>query len=245
MSNRTIAEILVKIFRRYDIALIQEIRDASGEAIHQLHEMINNCADCKQYGLELSDPLGRSNAKEQYGYFYRKDKVRILGTHQSQWSIQFGPRARNLWERPPFSIYFESIQDKTKFVFSGIHVRPTEAVPEIDYLVELYPVLKAQFNEEKIMFMGDFNAGCRYVPRYRWEEIRLRTQVTYQWYISDAEDTTVAISRCPYDRFVGRSMHANVVSSRVSRIDLEFNITRELARRVSDHWPIEFILKTK
>lgn len=82
MSNRTIAEILVKVFRRYDLSLIQEIRDASGEAIHELVEMINNCADCPQYGLELSEPLGRSNVKEQYGYIYKKSKIKILGNHQ-------------------------------------------------------------------------------------------------------------------------------------------------------------------
>lgn len=164
---------------------------------------------------------------------------------KSKWSSQFSPGSRDLFERPPFSIFFETITDRAKFIFSGIHVRPSDAVAEIDYLSEVYPVLKNEFNEEKVMFMGDFNAGCRYVPRYRWPEIRLRTQSLYQWFISDDEDTTVAQSKCPYDRFVGRRMNEHTKNARVLRIDLEYNITRELARKVSDHWPIEFKLTTK
>lgn len=242
MANRTIADLLVRVFRKYDIAIIQEIRDASGEAIQELLAMMNDCAGCPKYNLELSVPLGRSNSKEQYGWFYRRDVVKILGTHQCDWSSQLG--GKDIFERPPHSIHFQT-KDGNKFVFSGIHVRPSATVLEIDALVDLYQVLHDKFNEPKIMFMGDFNAGCRYLPRSRWPEIRLRTQAVYQWYISDDADTTVALSQCPYDRFVGRHMEGYVTRPNVYRIDLDFNIHRDLARRVSDHWPIEFVLVTR
>jgi endonuclease/exonuclease/phosphatase family metal-dependent hydrolase len=242
MSNRTIADLLVRVFRKYDIAIIQEIRDASGEAIQELLAMINDCAGCPKYNLELSEPLGRSNSKEQYGWFYRRDSIKILGTHQCDWSSQRG--GKDVFERPPHSVHFQT-RDGNRFVFSGIHVRPDDAVAEIDALTDLYPVLHNKFNEPKVIFMGDFNAGCRYLPRSRWPEVRLRTQANYQWYIGDDADTTVALSECPYDRFVGRHTEGYVTRPSVYRIDLDFNIHRDLARRVSDHWPIDFTLVTR
>lgn len=242
MANKTIADLLVRIFRKYDLALIQEIRDASGEAVQELLSMINNCQNCPKYGLELSDPLGRSNSKEQYGWFYKTNVIKILGTHQSDWSSQFGPK--DIFERPPHSIYF-STRDGNRFVFSGIHVKPSDAVKEIDALTDIHPILEHKFQEKKITFMGDFNAGCRYLPRYRWPEIRLRTQAVFSWWISDDADTTVALSQCPYDRFVGRDMQGRSKNPLVFRFDLDYNIHRDLARRVSDHWPIEFTLVTQ
>lgn len=49
--------------------------------------------------------------------------------------------------------------------------------------------------------MGDFNAGCSYVPKKAWKNIRLRTDPGFVWLIGDEEDTTVKSStKCAYDR---------------------------------------------
>lgn len=54
---------------------------------------------------------------------------------------------------------------------------------------------------QNFIFMGDFNAGCSYVPKKAWESIRLRTDPRFIWLIGDREDTTVKKStNCAYDR---------------------------------------------
>lgn len=54
---------------------------------------------------------------------------------------------------------------------------------------------------QNFIFMGDFNAGCSYVPKKAWKNIRLRTDPGFVWLIGDEEDTTVKSStKCAYDR---------------------------------------------
>lgn len=55
---------------------------------------------------------------------------------------------------------------------------------------------------QNFIFMGDFNAGCSYVPKKAWSSIRLRTDSQFLWLIGDEEDTTVRSSTdCAYDRW--------------------------------------------
>ncbi|KAI0222382.1 Deoxyribonuclease-1 [Lamellibrachia satsuma] len=60
---------LVKVVRRYDIILIQEIRDKSGTAIQQLMDEVNE--EAPTYAMTISERLGRSSSKEQYAFLYR------------------------------------------------------------------------------------------------------------------------------------------------------------------------------
>ena len=54
---------------------------------------------------------------------------------------------------------------------------------------------------QNLIFMGDFNAGCSYVPKKAWKDIRLRMDPKFVWLIGDQEDTTVKKStNCAYDR---------------------------------------------
>lgn len=54
---------------------------------------------------------------------------------------------------------------------------------------------------QNFIFMGDFNAGCSYVPKKAWKSIRLRTDPRFVWLIGDQEDTTVKkTTNCAYDR---------------------------------------------
>lgn len=55
---------------------------------------------------------------------------------------------------------------------------------------------------QNFIFMGDFNAGCNYVPKKAWSSIRLRTDPEFIWLIGDQEDTTVkTTTNCAYDRW--------------------------------------------
>lgn len=55
---------------------------------------------------------------------------------------------------------------------------------------------------QDILFLGDFNADCKYVRAQDWPAIRLRSSEVFKWLIPDSADTTVGNSDCAYDRIV-------------------------------------------
>lgn len=50
------------------------------------------------------------------------------------------------------------------------------------------------------MLLGDFNSDCNYVMGSDWQKIRLFTDKSFHWLISDEADTTVSHTNCAYDR---------------------------------------------
>lgn len=58
-----------------------------------------------------------------------------------------------------------------------------------------------------MLFLGDFNADCKYVKAHDWPSIRLRSSEVFKWLIPDSADTTVGNSDCAYDRIVVSGAH--------------------------------------
>lgn len=58
-----------------------------------------------------------------------------------------------------------------------------------------------------MLFLGDFNADCKYVREHDWPGIRLRSSEIFKWLIPDSADTTVGKSDCAYDRIVVCGAH--------------------------------------
>ncbi|KAI2530182.1 deoxyribonuclease 1 like 3, partial [Homo sapiens] len=108
----------------------------------------------------------------------------------------------DVFSREPFVVWFQSPHTAVKdFVIIPLHTTPETSVKEIDELVEVYTDVKHRWKAENFIFMGDFNAGCSYVPKKAWKNIRLRTDPRFVWLIGDQEDTTVKKStNCAYDR---------------------------------------------
>lgn len=247
MSNQAIVSVLVPTFRKYDISLIQEIRDSSGTAIQSLLTQINNCSytisPCPQFGLVLSDRLGPTTSKEQYGFFYRLDnpKFSINITNIYQY-----PDPNYIYfQRPPFNVRFSV--NNFNFTLSAIHTQPTNAVFEIDKLVDVYDnISQTQLMnyETKVIILGDFNAGCSYVSSSQWSSIRLRNQTRFTWFFNDNTVTNVVLS-CPYDRMVATSGILQKFvngSAMVDRYDITFGLNQSTALTVSDHFPITITL---
>jgi endonuclease/exonuclease/phosphatase family metal-dependent hydrolase len=243
MEKPGVPEILTKIFRRYDVALIQEIRDSSNTYVYLLLDMINNCTNCPQYNLTLSERLGRTTSKEQYGFFYKRDKLEIINTDQFNVTLDY-------FERPNYSVEFKLKEIANEsFFLSANHISPSKAPEEIDLLVEVYDSLIKKFQQKKILFLGDFNAGCTYVANKDWANIRLRNQTNrFRWYIGDNANTNLGATPCPYDRFVGNfefdKIHLNG-SENIFNFDIAFNMTLDEAKIVSDHFPIEMKVQYK
>jgi hypothetical protein len=92
MADPVVANILVQSFRKWDLALIMEIRDTTNTAIFDLLSRINNY-DGPQYDLALSPRLGPTTSKvprfqrphapqEQYGFFYRRDAISVVDQYE-------------------------------------------------------------------------------------------------------------------------------------------------------------------
>uniref|UniRef100_A0A8C8WZJ7 Deoxyribonuclease n=1 Tax=Panthera leo TaxID=9689 RepID=A0A8C8WZJ7_PANLE len=156
----------------------------------------------------------------------------------------------DVFSREPFVVWFQSRYTVVKdFVIVPLHTTPETSVKEIDELADVYTDMKRRWKAENFIFMGDFNAGCSYVPKKAWKNIRLRTDPGFVWLIGDQEDTTVKEStNCAYDRIVlrGQEIISFVVhgSNRTFDFQKAYGLTKEEALDVSDHFPVEFKLQS-
>ncbi|XP_004412438.1 PREDICTED: deoxyribonuclease gamma isoform X2 [Odobenus rosmarus divergens] len=156
----------------------------------------------------------------------------------------------DVFSREPFVVWFQSLHTVVKdFVIVPLHTTPETSMKEIDKLADVYWDVKRRWKAENFIFMGDFNAGCSYVPKKAWKNIRLRTDPRFVWLIADQEDTTVKGSTsCAYDRIVLRGQE--IISSVVPKSNSTFNfqkvyeLTEKEALDVSDHFPVEFKLQS-
>ncbi|XP_033102319.1 deoxyribonuclease-1-like [Anneissia japonica] len=370
MDKPEVVDVLVQIINRYDLILVQEIRDTSGEAIEQLVEEVNKVAD-DPYDYVIGSRVGRTKSKEQYAFIYRSDEVEVIDSYEyddgdelsgddlyerepfivrlqsnatlvkdfvivgihtkptnavseidslvevyddilNRWNTDLkGKRIKvvvyntsvatsynmrvaddpydyvigsrvgrkkskeqyafiyrsdevevidsyeyddgdelsgdDLYEREPFIVRFQSNATLVKdFVIVGIHTKPMEAVSEIDSLVEVYDDILNRWNTDNVLFAGDMNADCSYVPVSRWPTIRLRTDDRFKWLIDDGVDTTTSNTVCAYDRFVaaGDELDNGIRNGSVKVFDFDevYGLSDDLMMDVSDHFPIELEL---
>ncbi|XP_009489973.1 deoxyribonuclease-1-like 2 [Pelecanus crispus] len=236
MSNEEVAGIIISILSRYDVALVQEVRDSDLSAVTQLMEQLNSMST-SLYDYEISDPLGRDNYKEMYLFIYRTDVVSVVDTYQYE-------DPQDVFSREPFILRVSVPHTKAEeFVLVPLHSAPHDAVAEIDALYDVYVAIISKWGTDNIMFLGDFNADCAYVQPSDWSAIRLRTSDVFKWLIPDSADTTVGKSDCAYDRIVvcGAKLKRSIVpnSAAIYNFQHTFQLEQEEALAVSDHYPVE------
>lgn len=240
-TNETLMPIIVKIIRRYDVILIQEIRDSTDGTINRLMKALNTPGSVK-FNQITSERLGSTKSKEQYSFLLRYDSgVSVLDKYQYQ-------NSNVTFERPPFSVKLKSTKTEIKqFILTALHAKPEEAVKEIGQLKDVHSDLQRKWNTNNIIMMGDLNAACGYASRKALNNLEIRKDPQFHWLISDSTDTTTKQSNCSYDRYImtgslyNKSLVAN--SARVFRFDQEFSLPPELTTDVSDHYPIELRLR--
>lgn len=245
LSNDEVMNIVEKIILRYDIILVQEIVTKDQDILTELLRSINSRAEeGATYDLELSERLGRRTAKEQYGYFYRKDKVDVL-------SLEVYPDTENDFMRPPYIAHFYSptIDGLYYFIMIGIHTQPSNAANETSSLAQVYEYARRKYETGDAIILGDMNAGCATVRKGDWDNIDLWTDPTFEWLIGHDIDTTTNLNSCPYDRIViaGENVKRAVIPNSAVTFNFqnEYGLTEEQTKSVSDHWPVELRLKGK
>ncbi|XP_041812126.1 deoxyribonuclease-1-like [Chelmon rostratus] len=234
-SNPVVMNIITQIIHRYDIILIQEVRDPDLSATTILMNYVNRGSP--QFDYIVSEPLGPSTYKERYLFLYRLSMVNVVRNY-TYGGGTFG--------RPPFVVMFSSSQTAVQnFVLIPQHTSPRFAVREVDALVDVVTDVNNRWNTNDIVLLGDFNAACSYVKRSDWPNIRLFTNKSFHWLISDGDDSTVSGSGCAYDRIVvTTNMMRGVVSgsAQVYNFMVAMQLSRTQALAVSDHFPVEVTL---
>ncbi|XP_044160989.1 deoxyribonuclease-1 [Bufo gargarizans] len=245
MAKPEVCTVILKILQRYDIALIQEVRDADLSAVETLMTELNSQSSGPVYSHVVSDCLGRDTYKERYLFVYRNDKVNVQDSyHYHDHSMYSG---EDTFSREPFVVSFNApetvIQD---FVLVPLHSAPKDAVREIDALYDVYEDVCEKFQTDNIIFLGDFNADCSYVTKSDWDSIRMYTSEDFTWLIPHDVDTTVGKTDCAYDRIVisGEDLHNAIVpdSAKIFNFQKKYKLTPEQALEVSDHYPVELEL---
>uniref|UniRef100_A0A452F6I0 Deoxyribonuclease n=1 Tax=Capra hircus TaxID=9925 RepID=A0A452F6I0_CAPHI len=244
MSNATLSSYIVRILRRYDIALIQEVRDSHLVAVGKLLDDLNQ-DDPNSYHYVVSEPLGRNSYKERYLFVFRPNKVSVLDTYQYDDGCE--SCGNDSFSREPAVVKFSSPSTKVKeFAIVPLHSAPSDAVAEINSLYDVYLDVQQKWDLNDIMLMGDFNADCSYVTSSEWSSIRLRTSSTFQWLIPDSADTTATSTNCAYDRIVvaGSLLQSSVVPGSATTFDFQaaYGLSNEMALAISDHYPVEVTL---
>ncbi|XP_009979964.1 PREDICTED: LOW QUALITY PROTEIN: deoxyribonuclease-1-like 2 [Tauraco erythrolophus] len=248
MSNEEVAGVIVSSLRRYDVVLVQEVRDSDLSAVTQLMEQLNSMS-MSPYDYEISGPLGRDNYKEMYLFIYRPDVVSVMDTYQYE-------DPQDVFSREPFILRVSAPRtsmlggkwswvvawvgcradiplptEVEEFVLVPLHSAPQDAVAEIDALYDVYLAIVNKWGTDNIMFLGDFNADCAYVQPSDWSAIRLRTSDVFKWLIPDSTDTTVGKSDCAYDRIVvcGAKLKRSIVpnSAAIYNFQRAFQLEQE------------------
>ncbi|XP_038134363.1 deoxyribonuclease gamma-like isoform X2 [Cyprinodon tularosa] len=230
---------LTRIVSRCDVCLLQDVVDSDGKAIERLVSSLNRY-DQHRYEAVASGALGKASDLQKYVFIYKTPLVNVTAQHQT---------AGSAFLRPPFVVQFYSKKtDIKEFILVPLHSDPDDAVREIDGLYDVFQEVSAMWNNQNVMFLGDFHAGCAYVTRNDRKNIRLFTNTNFTWLIGDREDTTVTEQTdCAYDRIVVYGepflMATRPQSGRVFNFGKEFKINRNMVLAVSDHFPVEVRLK--
>ncbi|KAL2091004.1 hypothetical protein ACEWY4_013267 [Coilia grayii] len=242
ISDPDVLNILIRIVSRYDIIMILEVVDASGDSVKTFLEALNKANRKHHYTLQISSRLGRSRYKEQFMFLYRDDLVDLVGSYQYA-DKQSGDE--DAFEREPYVVRFKCLNTVLKdLVMIPVHTKPEDSEKELDEMYDVFLHIKDKWKTDNVMILGDFNADGSYVSKKDMKEIRIRSDKNFHWLISDDVDTTVNKGNDnTYDRIVvyGQDMMEAVVpnSAKPFNFQAAYGLSTEQALKVSDHYPAE------
>lgn len=220
IKNPEIMKYIVQIIKNFDIVAIQEIRSKEQDVLPTLIDMLGN-----NWEYRISEPLGRTQSKEQYGFVYNKDKIKI------KYCIQVTD-INDVLHREPFICYCQA--GNFDFSLINIHTDPDEVNYEINILDD---ILKEEIKTEKdAIILGDLNAS----PEKFGELLNIEG---ISWAIPDSVKTNVLETK-NYDNLVFIKTYLNeFVSGAVFNFKTEYNLSDSLAKKISDHFPVYGIFR--
>ncbi|MBI2602840.1 MAG: endonuclease/exonuclease/phosphatase family protein [Deltaproteobacteria bacterium] len=234
MGNSTVASYIADIVARYDIILVQEIRDVSLETPSDLLDLVN-AKGKGTYAVSVSDRLGRTSSKEQYAFYYKTESALSVST-----SYVFVD-SDDVFEREPYIVQFS--KDSYSFGLIGIHVKPTDAVSELNFLDDVYSSASTSHPSDDWIILGDLNADCSYLSDAKYNALDISSTAGFVWNIAKDLDTTVSSTDCAYDNIISKT--TNVKNAGIFDFKTFFGIDQATAEEISNHYPVEFTLEIK
>uniref|UniRef100_A0A3Q3X7S2 Deoxyribonuclease n=1 Tax=Mola mola TaxID=94237 RepID=A0A3Q3X7S2_MOLML len=248
VSDPDILSILVKIVSRYDIILILEVVDVSGESVKTFLDTLNKSNREHHYTLKISTRLGRTRYKEQFMFLYRDNLVDLVGSYQFDDQVTKGG---DVFARDPYILRFRCLNTVLEdLVMIPVHTKPEDSEKELDELYDVFLNVKKKWRTDNVMILGDFNADGGYVSKKDMKHIRIRTDKNFHWLIGDDVDTTASNqNNHTYDRIVvyGDDMLQAVVPNSAKPFNFQENygLSEQQALKVSDHYPVEVELRSR
>lgn len=236
-SNAPLLDQIVEIVQRYDIVLLQELRDTSGEASAALLAAVQEASPGASIDLLLSEPLGRTSNTERYGFLYRADRFLTLGPPEVL------PDPDDVYEREPYAVHFRRIDGSFDFLAVGLHTKPGDVPAELKALPASVEAALAARDETDAVVLGDLNADCGFANAAERAASGL-FEAPYTSWIPDEADTTVSDTDCAYDRILTRGALTDRVSpgtARVWELQSGLGIGDGAAAAISDHHPVEIV----
>jgi len=242
IENQPIIDQLLDIIERYDLCLLQEIKDQSQFAPNSLFQQLNERVDeNNQYLMLLGPRVGRtSQATEQYAYVYKERLFTALN------SFSYEDVADN-FNRDPYVAHFQLKSSGVTFAAIGLHTPPSDAFIELSALPDAQIDVSQILNEQNIVMFGDFNADQPVLSLTNQDQLQIFNDPdTYVSLISRNVDTTTAESASDptaYDRIViTKAFEPFVVQDSATAFNFAaaFGLSAADAFDVSDHYPVEF-----
>jgi hypothetical protein len=113
------------------------------------------------------------------------------------------PVPQTSFERPPFIALVSSVSYKDRrFALIGAHSKPEAAIPEANWLDDVWEYSSSYFGVSSGAILGDLNLGCDYASSEQMATLDLRTSTKFRWLIADDADTNTADTKCAYDRII-------------------------------------------
>lgn len=226
---------IVRVMTHFDLVAIQEIMDE--QAVLDIVQKLQ-LATGEEWGVLVSDPIGRGNYKEQYGFVWRKSRVNYVD------GAVVYIDDKDIFAREPLSARFKAEIGGYTFIVANIHVLYGESkadrIPEIRALKSYWEWLSQVFPEEQIFLVGDFNMPP---DEESWTEFKTlaRPAIT-------SGATTLSDTNGKYVNLYDNIWFANNLKAELSAGILKYpdvlGWTHEYAReKVSDHAPVYMVMK--
>ncbi len=237
MGKSDVVSELVNITLRYDMVVVQEIKDLDQTVPYDFLDAINNESN-ESYAMALSERSGQQEddqgGQEQYAIYYRTSRFEL----DSAWL--HNDSELDEFQREPFISNFNLLSKNGTVIedltFITVHTKPAYAVNETASLHNVVETLKENSTESDIILLGDFNADCSYASTYELNQLEIRSP-EYLWVVPDSADTTFSENtHCAYDRIV-------LTSDVDDRFFGRWGVDRDMSDSdVSDHFPVWFDL---
>lgn len=241
MKKNDVMKILLKIVGRYDLIFIQELRNMNNDTVDTMMQNVKPTTR-EKFDYEMTKPLGTGTYKEQYAYLFRSDKISVKSSFVYD-------DVGNKFVREPFVITFTSpLIDVKEVTVIGIHTMEKNVKKELDELAHVHQKITREIGHDNVIILGDMNVDCNYCRKKCQQNLFIRKDSKFQWLITDNIDTTVDnATNCTYDQIIitGHQLSEIVIpeSAKVFEFDKMYNLTKEQALKISDHYPVEFTLK--